>query len=421
MATTSEDIQFFINNERVGRTTIVGPQPNMDFFHQLKEHLKGECIVTFQIGDRKVDNKVILNKTLFKVESNFVPFDIDSYVSEEKKRVRKEQETAHFFDQSIDVYFIPAKTLLDSVSTFPSFNRAKLVEDPQGQRFFVSHRWYSYEHPDPEGKQLAMIKDHARNHPDAFYWIDFSCLPQPPRNVADEEYFRRMLPKIATIQSDCSTIVIMDGEYSNRMWCYMEHFMGIIFSQSEAKYPRGIEYFGSGARATMVDKVQTLEEPPWNLLKVTNSSDIPGIKYNYRFMTNLVRFQLFDRFAELIQSMPGHEIYPGLLYPQSAFGIQYTKTLEKLRALFIEFGGDPQYFYSENSLLWLAERISWSIFPDNYKVEQFNFSKYLFFSEDTAGWIALLLAIIKILNKGNAQIINLRELYARIILLSLFR
>jgi len=123
---------------------------------------------------------------------------------------------------------------------------------------------------------------------------------------------------------------------------------------------------------------------------------------------------------ELLITLPGHEIYSGLHYPQSAFGIQYSKSLEKLRSLFFELGGAVEYFYTEESLLWLARRFSWSVYPNDYKVEEFRFSQTLFHSEDMVGWIALLLAIIIILNRENSEIINLRELYAKIILMSLY-
>jgi hypothetical protein len=91
-----------------------------------------------------------------------------------------------------------------------------------------------------------------------------------------------------------------------------------------------------------------------------------------------------------------------------------------LRELFVEFGGDIQYFYKEQSLLWLAERFSWSVFPDDYPMAQFNFSPYLIYSKEMCAWIALLLSIIKMANEKNSRIVNFREEYARLILMSLY-
>lgn len=217
-------------------------------------------------------------------------------------------------------------------------------------------------------------------------------------------------------------MVIAEGDYNKRMWCYIEEFAGVLFSQrTHTGVVSTVEYIGSDSSYTsMLDNVQTLEEPPWDELRVTNPSDVPSLKYNYQWLSNLAKFQLDDRFTELRMTLPGHEIYSGYHYPQCAFGLQYSATIQKLRPLFFEFGGDMQYFYKEKSLPWLARRFSWSVFPDDYKVEEIRFSQHLFYSEDMVGWIALLLGIIKILNQGNPRVVNLRELYATIVLMSLF-
>jgi hypothetical protein len=422
---THADINFDINGRRVGSAIILGAQPDVAFFDKLKDYLQGECVIPFRVGDQEVTNTVVLNKTELRVSNNFVPVDIESFVQKEKERVRQEQAQANFSDALTNVYFIPAKTLLAWKDVLPPFDRAALVENPEGQQFFVSHRWQSSLHPDPEGKHLTLLKQHARSHPNAFYWIDYCCLPQS-RNAKDDTLFRTTLPKIASIQAKCSTIVILQSDYNERLWCYVEHYAGVLFSQtnleSTAGWSRAVEYIGAGQPdQSLLERVQTLEEPPWDKLKVTNPSDIPSIKYNYKFMTNLVKFQLYDRFSELRRSLPGHDIYSGKHYFQSAFGIQYQMALRELRRLFLEFGGDVEHFYTPNSLVWLAERFSWSVSPDEYQMEQFQFSKYLFFSADMVGWIALLLGMIKITNRSNTRIVNLRDLYARIILLSLFK
>ena len=68
--------------------------------------------------------------------------------------------------------------------------RAKLkpLSQIQAERHFVSHRWLSPSHPDPDGKLLRVLKEHV--DPDVYYWIDFSCLPQKPRTEREETLFR---------------------------------------------------------------------------------------------------------------------------------------------------------------------------------------------------------------------------------------
>jgi hypothetical protein len=145
------------------------------------------------------------------------------------------------------------------------------------------------------------------------------------------------------------------------------------------------------------------------------------VKSNYRWLANLIKFQLHGRFCELLYSLPGNEWYGGLQYPYSAFGINYSESLAALRSLFEGFGGDTNQFFTENSLLWLAQLFSWSANPDDYRMEELRFSASLLFSGDMVGWIALLLGIIKVLNRGNERTVNLRELYAKIVLVSLFK
>lgn len=417
-----DDINFYVNDRRLGRKVLIGSQSGAEFFDQLKEHLTGDRDVVFYVGNQRVENRVVLKKNEYWVRNTFVAYDIDSFVALEETRVREEKADARFEESPTDVYFLTSESVLSCGDRLPSFDRSSLVKDAEGPKFFVSHRWLSA-HPDPEGKHLVLLKQHASTHRDSFYWIDFSCLPQS-RNAADQELFKKTLPKIASIQAKASTIVILADDYDERLWCYIEHFTGVLFAQTNIAGQdfRTIEYRGPGEiDRSIVDKVQVLQEPPWDKFKVTKSSDIPGIKYNYRWLANLVQFQLYDRFSELRNSLPGHQVYSGPHYFQSAFGLDYTTSLARLRALFTNFGGDIEYFYKPESLLRLAERFSWSIYPDDYKIEDFRFSPSLFFSEDMVGWIALLLAIVKTVNRSNDKLVNLRDLYARIVLMSLFK
>jgi hypothetical protein len=422
---TPGDIHFLINNRRINPQLVFGSMKDVSFFDQLKDHLTGDCIVRFKVGNKTVENKVILKRMELRVENNFVSYNIDSFIKQQKERVTKEKENAQFVESPTDIFFIPAQSLLACNKTFPDFDRSQLAKDPQGPRFFVSHRWLSTTHPDPKGRHLALLKLHAAAHKDAFYWIDFSCLPQS-RNAADEELFNNTLPKIASIQAKASTIIINEADYHERLWCYIELFAGVLFSQTNlttvGKIPRTIEYLGNGpVDHSILEKILILKEPAWDKFKVTKLSDIPGIKYNYTWLAKLVKFQLYDRFSELRNSLPGNEIYSGIHYPQSAFGIDYQATFDRMRPLFTDFGGDIQHIYNDDALLWLAERFSWSVYPDEYSIEDLQFSDSLVHSEEMVGWIAILLGIITIVNKGEDKIYNLRDVYAKIVLMSFFR
>jgi hypothetical protein len=71
----------------------------------------------------------------------------------------------------------------------------------------------------------------------------------------------------------------MEGDYSDRLWCYVEHYTGVLFSQANfdglGVPTRTIDYIRTiPVDDSMIDKVQILEEPVWDKLKVTNPSEI---------------------------------------------------------------------------------------------------------------------------------------------------
>ena len=171
----------------------------------------------------------------------------------------------------------------------------------------------------------------------------------------------------------------------------------------------------------MLERMQFLEEPPWDTLHVTDPTDVPGIKFNYTWLTNLAKFELGDRMHELQLSLPGR-LSGVVAWSQAAFGLEYAASVEALRSLFLEHGGDVRLFFKKNSLLWLARRFSWSPTPDqDHSIDGLRFSKFVLHSTELVAWIALLLGIIRLANRDQTGIIEFRELYSKIVLLSLFR
>jgi hypothetical protein len=121
-------INFYINDRRLDLQVLVGAQSGAAFFDQLKEHLTGEYDVIFHVGNQRVENRIVLNKTEYRVRSNFVPYDIEGFIAQEKERVTKEQADAHFEEAPTDVYFLSAKSLLNCIDRFPPFNRSELAK-----------------------------------------------------------------------------------------------------------------------------------------------------------------------------------------------------------------------------------------------------------------------------------------------------
>jgi len=393
------------------------------FFEENREYLSGRHRFVLSVGDRQIQQEVTMRPLNIEVRNDFVAFDLDSFTDAEKERVTREKQEAGFEDRPKGIYFLRADTLLAS-ERLPRFDESKLSLDPGGKKFFVSHRWQSPSHPDPEGMQLALLKEHANAHPDAHYWVDYSCLPQA-RLASDTKLFEKTLPKLTSLQSGASTLVIEDEQYGERLWCYVEHYFGVLFSQTNfGGKAREVQYLGarSWTERRLVEDVLCLREPEWDKLRVTKVTDIPFIKQNYRFLSNVVQFQLFHRFAEVFASLPGFEIYC-LRWSriQSAFGLSYSETLENIRALHRLFNWRMADIYEAKSLNKIAALLAHSDELDKFPIDQLRFSKYLVHTEQSVAYLAMLLAVIRQANRSQEKVRHLRTLYAKLVIMSMFR
>jgi hypothetical protein len=102
---------------------------------------------------------------------------------------------------------------------------------------FLSHRWMSPEHPDPDGVNLRKLLDRfaeiAPQGRDAagreiYLWIDFCCLPQRWRRplLQDEaERLKSGLLSLPEIVKSCDLLIIDSPDYLDRVWCYTELFV----------------------------------------------------------------------------------------------------------------------------------------------------------------------------------------------------
>lgn len=103
---------------------------------------------------------------------------------------------------------------------------------------FLSHRWQSPEHPDPDGahlrailEKLDAVKDRSSNLNDTsiFLWIDYCCLPQrrgsQPLSDEDRESLRTGLMFLPEIVKSCDLMILQSPDYMDRVWCYTELFV----------------------------------------------------------------------------------------------------------------------------------------------------------------------------------------------------
>jgi tetratricopeptide (TPR) repeat protein len=90
--------------------------------------------------------------------------------------------------------------------------------------YFISHRWETAATPDPDNYQYrtlwAAIKD------DAYYWYDYSCMPQHPNSDDDHRYIKYILQNLNEIVRFSKVIILRraSDDYFARGWCFHEWY-----------------------------------------------------------------------------------------------------------------------------------------------------------------------------------------------------
>jgi len=95
-------------------------------------------------------------------------------------------------------------------------------------------------------------------------WVDYSSVPQPPRNTADQILFDRTLSRLDQLLSFVTVLGLRrDGDdYSNRAWCVSEILLGAKKSFSKSLYLN-------------IDRV--IASLPVTMLREPTTSDVPSI------------------------------------------------------------------------------------------------------------------------------------------------
>ncbi|WP_154697740.1 hypothetical protein [Lentzea guizhouensis] len=119
---------------------------------------------------------------------------------------------------------------------------------------FVSHRWTTATHPDPDGRQflelLQRLRELVREHPslaDCGVFYDYWSMPQHPRSEAEDEVFRRELGRLSELVAAADHVIILSEgyrDYRDRAWCVFEAFVAATstLDWSEGS-PTSVHYF----------------------------------------------------------------------------------------------------------------------------------------------------------------------------------
>ena len=88
---------------------------------------------------------------------------------------------------------------------------------------------------DPSGRQLALIRDYLRAHPEVRYvWCDVLCLQQGQCTPEEKAAFKlRMLPNVNMVYLGASVLVLLDELYLSRFWCLFECWLAFSAATAE--------------------------------------------------------------------------------------------------------------------------------------------------------------------------------------------
>lgn len=100
--------------------------------------------------------------------------------------------------------------------------------------FFVSHFWQTKDHPDPHGKILRLHQEELRQKEWSYIWVDWTCMPQEPRNQVEQTYFWRSLSTMSGIIRNCG-FTWFYPPFEPRIWILYE--VAEFFLTSEGALP----------------------------------------------------------------------------------------------------------------------------------------------------------------------------------------
>jgi hypothetical protein len=87
---------------------------------------------------------------------------------------------------------------------------------------FISHRWRSATHPDPEGETLARLLEIG----DAYLIVDYCAFPQAPLASDEDERLQQLLARMGDLMHN--VVVVKSADYLTRGWCVYEYLCACL-------------------------------------------------------------------------------------------------------------------------------------------------------------------------------------------------
>ena len=142
-----------------------------------------------------------------------------------------------------------------------------------GKSWYISHRWATPTHPDPNRTQFEILRQFVHRHQADGIWYDYSCMPQEPYSSSDQMLFTDSLKHMNSLIVTTNFLSVETDDYLSRAWCYYERIISeLLCCSTRARIAlKGAPKFEDKMVNDFVVEGKIPE------LKVEKSSDLPLI------------------------------------------------------------------------------------------------------------------------------------------------
>lgn len=256
------------------------------------------------------------------------------------------------------------------------------------KRYFVSHRWLSTGQPDPTGIQMKLLKENI--FPEAYYWIDYSCLPQKSRTLGEDKLFRESLKWLPSLLFDMDFIVLRcrDDGYFGRAWCFFELLAANVLGRTISYIVEDKTFESSYIN----DERQVLEQTLLNMdlpdtLDTTDPDDLETIRIIVQNVALFFKLRVVEHYMALGQDISDQALFfaedPYYFLATCDFSDVMLWLFDKTRELRMQLIDLSRDYYNQNFLSKIAQK---EHFPN--VAEPYNMSKKVALDESRLEWLA---------------------------------
>lgn len=341
-------------------------------------HVLGKRTVREPIGGRAAIKAVHekRNQVADKYKAEFLD------LSEQARLI---EETSH-----LSLFQFVKGSDLTRFERLPTYHQVKHLLHPydqaSGAKHFVSHRWLHLDHPDRDGAELRLLREHVQH--DEFYWIDFTCLPQGDRTEQEQLLFQDSIAWLPSLIFHVNVIALRfrEDDYFGRAWCFFEFLAANVLSNnvqaiSEDRLQNTTA--DPDERAGLEETLLTGTLP--NGLRVSNQDDLDPLRRACSAVATYFKLRIIEHYLGLGQQLSNQRLFfgedPYYYLASCDFHGIFRWLFEKLREHGIALDSCCR---EENIFELMAEKEEFC-----HETNPYSFSKNVFQSEGQVGWLVI--------------------------------